>query len=234
MGSVLKQLQADILGTLNGCDYLDDVLVIADDQADIAKIIQKALGTASSKDGTTGGVCIIIEEPEAAAPTTLANPYLTMIRQKVTVLENMLINRSPLGTGKTCYVLAEVVHELLFAQQFAPVTQGQLLPGTPAIRPMGVIDHNQPAIVGVECNFEAHAPLPQPAKCADPTIEVSGGEVTITSTTAGAAIFYSLDGSTPSVAYTDPFTAPASGTLIRAFATYTGFATSNTVAETIS
>lgn len=228
MKSVLKQIQADILGTLQSCDFFEDITIQAEDKADITNIITTALAPVASKGGK-GGICVIIEEPEADAPTTLSSPYLTLVKIKVTILENIAFNRTTYGTNKPCYLVAESIQQLLFQQEFDGVTQGYIWPGSPAIRSVGAIP-NQPMIMGVEVLLEAHAALPQVAKCATPTISNANELVTIESADNDVVLFYSIDGTFPSIEYTEPFETPIAGSLIRAVATHTGWATSNTKA----
>ena len=226
MSSILKQFQADITGLLNTCDYFNDVTIVTEDKADISTIIQKALSPIAVKGGKAG-IVVIVEEPEASAPTQAKAPYFTLIKCKLTILENILVNRTaPYGTQKKGYEVGEAIHEVLFEVCPSGELTNPVWPGQPAIRSIGAIPE-MPNIMGVECNIEWHAALPQVGKVADPTIANATGSITIATSTGGAALFYSLDGSFPSLAYTAPFATPDAGTLIRAVGTLTGYATSN-------
>ena len=232
MGSILKQFQADITGLLNTCDYFNDVTIVTEDKADISTIIQKALSPIAVKGGKAGLV-IVVEDPEADAPTNIPGPYLTKIRQKLTIMENMLVNRtSPYGTMKKAFEVAEIIQEVLYGVTLDGNLDNPVWPGQPAIRSIGAIP-DMPSIVAVEVMLEWHAGLPIAAKVADPTIANATGSITIATSTGGAALFYSLDGSFPSTIYSAPFTTPASGTVIRAVGTKTQCATSNILTVTI-
>lgn len=233
MSSKLKLLQADILGVLSLSDYFADITIVAEDKADLTAIINRALAPMAVKGGK-GGVCVVVEEPEAEAPTTIPGPYITSARLKVVVLENVANNRGTHGTGKTCYAIAEQIQSLLFDQEFAGTTEGKLWPGAPAIQSLGPVPDN-PQLVVVQCAFEAHVSLPVLSKVAEPTIGmISGDHIQLVCSTSGAAIKYSIDGSFPSMVYTAPFTAPVAGTTVRAVAAKTGSATSNVVAAMVS
>jgi hypothetical protein len=230
MRSVIKALQADVLGTLLACDWFEDVTVIAEDIGDFATVINQALGSTLVKANKTG-VVVIVNEPEAQAPTTLPAPYFTLIRQKITILENRIINRSAIGTNKSAYLIAETIQQLLFESSFAGTTGGPCWPGTPAIEPLGIINDRQ-ELTGVAVNIEAHAPLQQPNKCVAPTI--TQGATTITLASSGNSILYSVDDSFPSTAYSVPFANPAAGVTVRAIAKRSTYAASNISAHVVT
>lgn len=229
--SILKQFQADIVGLLSTCDYFSDITVTAEDKADIQNIIQSALAPMAVKGGKSG-ICVIVEEPEAEAPTTNPAPYFTSIKQKLTILENIATNRTALyGTLKPVYQVAESILCLLWQVQLGGTTQGPIWPGAPAIRPIGAIP-DQPSIVGVEVLLEGHAALPQVDRVADPVINTVTSNVVITCATTSAALYYSTDTSFPSLAYST-FVKPAAGTVIRSIGAKSGAATSNIVSVTV-
>ena len=71
--------------------------------------------------------------------------------------------------------------------------------------------------------------------CADPVVAVSSSKMAITSTTSGAVIKYSVDGSNPKAegkgtTYSAAVNLPASGTVVKAYAEKDGLATSGVVA----
>ncbi len=226
MSSLLKQLQLDAAGLLNTCDYFEDITVVAEDKADLSTVIQQSLSAIAAKNGKSGLV-VIIEEPTAEAPTQLSGPYLTLVKLKVLIMENLMVNRTdPYGTQKIGYEVAEAICEVLFQAQLDGTGTNPLWPGQPAIRSLGALP-DLTEIMGVEVNLEAHIALPSVAKVATPTITNTTGSITLASTTGGAALLYSLDGSFPSLVYTAPFATPDAGTRIRAIGTKTGQATSD-------
>lgn len=226
MRSILKAVQADVLGTLNACDYFDDITIVAEDNADLATIIVKALSPVAFKGGKTGLV-VIVNEPEAQAVTTVPAPYFDTVRQKITVLENAVVNRTgALGTGKSGYLVAETILQLLWLADFAGTTNGPSWPGNPAIRPLGAIA-DSPEMSGVQVMVEMHAGMVTYAKCATPVITQGGSTTSITSATSGATILYSLDGAFPSQTYSVAFANPAVGVMVRACAKKTLTATSH-------
>lgn len=233
MRSICKQVQADVVGAILACDFFDDITVTPEDRGDLENTIQSALAPIAVKGGKTG-IVVIAEEPEADAPTALQSPYLTLIRQKMTILENRIVNRtSSLGTNKSAYLVGETILEILFQSDFAGTTQGPVWPGNPAIRSIGVIPE-RPELVGVEVMLELHASLPQVSKVATPTISQGVSNITLACVTGSAVILYSIDDSFPSLTYSAPFANPAVGVNVRAIAKLSGSAASSIASYTVT
>lgn len=226
MRSICKAIQADVKGALEACDYFEDITVVAEDKGDLTQVITAALGGTAFKANKTG-VIVVVNEPIANSTTEIRAPNLEEVRQKITVIENREINRDgSTGTGKSAYLIGESILQLLFEIEFNGTTRGKSWPGTPSISPLGIINENQ-SLTGVEVMMIFHAQLLLPNKVATPTIANSGTLITLTCSTSGAAIKYSINGDYPTTPYTVPFATPATGNMVRAVGTLTTYAASN-------
>jgi hypothetical protein len=124
------------------------------------------------------------------------------------------------GTQKSAEDIAVEILRLL--HQWKP-NQSQILTASQnAIVPV----ESAPGVVAYDCRLDQMTGLVPLAKAAAPIIDATApAAVVLTSTTAGAAITYSLDGDYPSVPYAAPF--DGSGQFIRAVASAAGLAASN-------
>jgi hypothetical protein len=220
MNDLLEVLQADITAILLATPALSYAVILSDDDGDIEAKVARALGPLKGGPTSKQGLVIVTLLPEVTtAEENLPGPPL-LVRCEIRVLENVLANRSSIGTGQRSSQAALAIlgalhhHSLgshaLYAEK-NPIEPVEVKPG-----------HVSHAIT----LFARSNGLQGPGKCAAVDVAMSEGGVTtlttLTTLTAGAAIYYTTDGSYPSATsgtlYTAPFAAPAVGTSIRAAA----------------
>jgi hypothetical protein len=233
----IQQLQLDIFGRLSAADYFSNVaiyLIRPRSKAEALMIqtqIDNSLAGLEQKNGAAGVACLVempyidVEKPEVAGP-------YTAIVATVRIIENPLINMASGGTGKSAEdVGSEVLSEL---HHWGPWGSGHiqraLYAETRALDP----DENliKEGKVAYAATLRTRRSIQPEARAAMPTIIVGSG-VTITTTTPGASIYYTIDGSFPwsgnpaATLYFAPFVVPPSRTQIRAVAYATGLQASN-------
>lgn len=219
--------QEDFFHRLRADEALADVEILLQRKGVTESDIQTALNVLNSRGGLSGAVAIVLM-PELAndAAQTPAARYI--VKATVQVIEQPLVNLGPSGTGLSAERIAERVRQLLhfFAtgrggtytfESMAPlpVADGQISYGV-SFRRMG----------GDDVVTKADTPILSARSGAAPQT------ITITTTTAGATIYFTLDGSYPCSAnaaaliYSSPVTI-STPTTLRAAAEASGMQPSN-------
>ncbi len=231
MSSVLTQLQQQCADRIQSDPAFADVCVLTEHIADIESEIQRALGPLNEQGGKTGLVAILLTPTASVNFENVFGPFFDEIKIAVRVIENVPINQDPdSGTNLPAAEAAETICGLL--HHFQPDSaNGPVVAQRPAIT-LG----NDPNYLSYDCLFQTSGGLttvlPQ---AATPVITDTGGSVSITCATAGAAVFYTLDGSNASprngTLYTTPFV-PATGLTLNARAWLAGYLASETAVTT--
>lgn len=206
----LTVLRDSLAARLNADEWFVDINVLTERKADIIAAIEKSIGPMKAKGGKSG-TCIIVMSPVASdesaeIPGAILNPQLTF-----RILENPLINNSGTGTGKESLSTAKRVVMLMKHFRMDGVCT-ELIPEKPTIVPVA----DPVAPVAYEVRFKARddddETLPKVARVAiSPTSGAVPKTVTLTCATAGAAIYFTKDGSFPwsgnaqATLYTAPF-----------------------------
>lgn len=172
------------------------------------------------------GLCIAVLMPEVELPQTgLPGPALIEVVMTVRVTENPLINMDDANGTK---ITAEdgAVKVLQALHHWSPNGSQSFVGDKKPLRPL---EGEGKVIYDVVTRMML--PLAIPEKCANPVITISGNNVEIACATSGAAIYYTTNGTLPTptsgTLYSDNFE-PGDVTLIRAVATKSGLATSDT------
>lgn len=234
---ILLKIKADNAGRLLAAVYLADIAIITVDQGMTEAEIQKKLQTVAGRSGKVG-VCILVQRP-IAVPESDNTAGRSQIIQAFTVIEHPTINASSQGTGKRAEEVAAEVYDLF--QNAASSIPGQVWSGYAggAIVP----DEGFQGLNAWEVRMQMFAGLRRVERAGTPLIDPDEGAapqlVTITGATAGASIYYTLDGSYPSSAnaaatlYAGPINVAAAATL-RASAEAAGYQQSNVSEATFS
>jgi hypothetical protein len=229
----LDRAQADIYGRLLAAEAFSDVIVLSQAKGVVESDVETALTVFASQAGKLPGACVIVLMPDVDAIDSDSPGPLLEVAYTIRVLENPLVNREAGGTQKTAERLGlEVLRTL---HHWSPRRPQCLYAEKDAMTPTEVPD----GTVGYDIILHARNGLDQVAKAAKPVIAGTPADVTITTLTAGATIYYTLDGSFPyagnaeSTEYTIPF-AVTSGTTVRAAAYKPGLQGSDGAAQTIT
>lgn len=230
-----RDLQDDVKGRLENHDFFSDVPVLLQRAGNIDNEVERALNCLNEKTGKMGA-CLIVLMPETEAPEeNLPGPPIEIVIS-VQVYELTLVNEDTAngGTGKDAESLANVVLNLLHL--YAPYHLGNVLVADrKPIRPVKI-----EGAVSYLVMLRLRTGLENPQKVATPTLTEEDGLYTLTCATAGATIYYTIDGSHPgpvneeAIEYTAPFAEPATGTLVRWVAYKSGFVPSDSGAAEVN
>jgi hypothetical protein len=227
----LRQDQEDIAARLAGDGYFADISVFEQRRGVTENDIERALSTITEKASKSGAAVIVLKprlqpsEPDAPGPE-----YRILI--EVQVITQPLVNDGDAGTQKETEAIAERVRLLLHrfgttngTFSFAGMEAADVEEGKDAF----IVGFTRLARYG--CATQCGLPLLAPD-------EGSGtAEVTITSGTDGASIYYTLDGTYPRAGngtlYAAPF-APGAGVTLRAVAYKDGLLPSNVTGVTFT
>lgn len=231
--SPLEKLQRYVAARADAAPELQYIKVAVIRDLTIPTMIQQGISTFAKKNDKSGAVLSVFQ-PLLMVPHPNASGPITVGRITLRAQENPKFN----NTGMTAEEIA--IFALSFFQGWSPAFLGALRPSKDAVKPS--LDYDP--LVTYDATLEFDLGLEQTAKAAAPTIGL-GANVTLASSLAGAAIYYTLDGTLPAPAngdvaangtlYTVPFASPASGTLITAVAYKSGTHWgSNVTEETIS
>ncbi len=237
----LTSAQLDLAGRLRGSDLLADVGIYdlrprsAEEAAMIETAINNSLGAMVGPKGRSG-LAVMLPIPAFDADRPDVPGVVGDIIITVQILEKIMVNEGPEGTGISCEACAWTVMRLGHHLMLRP---SQLLYAA-RMRPLDV-DGQQDwdADVAWEVEFRLRGGV-DPLPCSDiPLIVEEDGIITITTATAGAQILVTTDGSWPwpgnpeASVYDTPFPAPASGTSVRAITTKPGLADSGAAEITL-
>jgi hypothetical protein len=182
--------------------------------------IDGALNAITAKNGKAGLAATVLMPLLDTKEQELPGPYLHL-ECTVRVQENVMVNMGQNGTLVACEDFAIAVAQALHLWTPGGIS-GIVRCSKKTITPNGSF------LPKVTYDVEVESELTNPAmgNTAPPVINVTAGQVTLTSPAPDAAVYYTLDGSTPFPStgeivtaarlYNGPFAQPAEGTLLRA------------------
>ncbi len=222
--SILEQTELAIAGRLAADSYFAQIPIVvmrpraSGTFAEIQSRIDAALnGTLAQAGGVGAAVTVLMPIGDCEKPN-LPGPQLTFV-YTVRVQELVQLNMSPAGTRKSAEEIAlyalGLLHQCSLNGRQVLTAEAHTLTPSLDFAPRLTYD----------LRLRQLGALPQPVRCAAPVIALSGDTATLTCATAGAAIYYTTDGSYPSPAngtlYSAPVTA-ASGLTMLAAASHSG------------
>lgn len=226
----IAKLQQDIGAKLNAEAFFATINV----QLERKELYSSELAMAAIWQTPTGGkqgVGVVVAMPDLNIEDAEAPGPELVCTQTLTVLEEPNVNQNP-GTGTLIFAedigiyLIRLLHQFGLSQDITLYGRGRVM--TP--------NRQHEGIRGVDVEFEYRFTPDELTKCATVPISFAEGQCTLTCATAGASIYYTVDGSFPgpgaqtAVVYQGPFAA-ASGTQIRAAAYAPGLAGSDVWSE---
>jgi hypothetical protein len=216
--SILSSIQQQCADRLQADPLFANVPVLTERIRDIESEIARALGPLNDQNGRTGLVAIILTPTANVNFENVFGPFFDDIKIVVRVIENVPVNQDAnTGTNVAAADAAEKVCSLL--HHFQPDNAN----GPVTAQKPSVALGNDPNYLSYDCRFKTSGGLTSVApQAATPVITQNSGVYSIACATAGAAIFYALDGSNPmprnGALYTASFTcAPGLTLKARAF-----------------
>jgi len=195
----LERFQEDLQARLESDTWFDDIPVLLQRRGLTDADINEKIGVFNTKAGKHGLVAIVLMPAlEVIDGENRPGPQVEA-RAAIQILENRLINQeSQTGTGKSAESTALHVLRLLHHFQPGAVDGRFYVANGRALEPM---DPGLKNVVGYHVWIRSSSGLLSPERVARPAIAPAGGalpvSVSITTGTAGAAIYYTTDGSFP-------------------------------------
>lgn len=194
----LEQLQSDVEHCLLSMHLLRHVTITAvrprssGEVLNIQTKINNTLAGLSVRNGKRG-LGVIVGMPEMRD----VNPNMRTVKGELVLvmnlIENPLINEGADGTGLTAEALAWLLATTLPQTNLAP--GGQIIADKDLIAPQPESVMEKRIEYRVTLRMLTHAAPVE--KVATPAVQHASGTLTLSCTTSGAAIYYTLDGSYP-------------------------------------
>lgn len=225
--SILSSIQQQCADRIQSDPLFAYVPVLTERIKDIQSEINQALGPLNDQNGKTGLVAIVLTPTADVNHENVFGPFFDEIRIVVRVVENVTVNQDPItGTNVPAADAAEKICALLHHYQ-PDAANGPITVRRPSIA-LG----KDPTNLSYDCLFKTSGGLTTiPPQAATPTVTNNSGLLTLACATAGAAVFYTIDGSNPSprngTLYTAPFT-PGTGLTVKTRAWLAGYLASET------
>lgn len=214
---LLDILQADIVSVLKNTPTIPHAYIFTGSEKDFRTRIEKELGTRTANtDGKRGLGIQVLPIAVTAGETNLPGPPLKL-RCQILAIENMTLNRNAdRGTGMTTSQAALNILGALHLHNFGIASlYAEANPITPEKAEPGFEAH----VITLFCRSDGYG---GPGKVAIPWPTEADDIITLTTATAGAAIYYTTDGSYPTpdngTLYAAPITGAIVGTTYRAAA----------------
>lgn len=205
MSDPIAQLQADVFAKLGAEAFFAPFPMLLETNGLTQSEYEKSTQIVKVKSGKMGAALVVML-PEAKNDTFGSAVIEDRASVIVRVLEMPKINRGAQGIG---VAWSEISREV-------KITLNTFILGGTMLSYKGTTPYNDgDGTIGENVVFEIVLPLPRPVKCAQPRISGTLSAVSITTSTPGATIRVTIDGSFPSQGntaafdYTAPFTAIA-------------------------
>lgn len=239
---IIERLPLEHAARLEADEYFCDVAVVVADIGNVKREIQTKQASQTTKSKKRGVAVIVLPVVADDDFPNLSFGPMTL-RPAFQVVENVELNNDANGTKKPARQVARRVHDVIKGGGLVGLVTS-LKAGKPAIFPVPAHESLGSNIVLYQVNFECLeagtqnqqlVAMPQFAGIAGPPQQFS-----ITCTTLGAVIYYTLDDSYPrkdnpnAHVYTNPINIPPAGLTVRACAYARGSIASWVARETIT
>lgn len=229
---ILETVQADVIAILQAGLTISAANIIAEQNGDLESEVERILGITKSGTGGKRGLAVIVMMPEvASAEPNLPGPVF-VVKQQIQVIEHPRINRGTAGTGLRSSHAALLAMQILHHHTLGGhALYAEDKPVEPLPVKDGLISHV------LTLSMQANG-LTGPGKVAPVSVTEADDIITLACATAGAAIYYTTDGSYPTpttgTLYTAPITDAVVGDTWRVAAYKTGLNPSDCLEFTIT
>jgi hypothetical protein len=235
--SILELDQDDIVSRLTIDPYFQAGVPVLEQRRGITESdVQVAIGTVNQQSGLVGTVVIVLMPRLAGQDPNAPGPRYT-VRYPIQIIDWPVVRRQSQagggGSGVSAEEIADRVREIIHLLNFG---RGQTV-YFDRMEPVTVPD----GMVSYILTFKRLGTDAPPTGCAAVGISPSAGThpvtVTLTCATAGAAIYYTIDGSYPgsinptATLYTTPFSVSTAATTVRAAAELSGYQQSQVISQ---
>lgn len=186
-----NQLQKDLYGRIFSSSYFSDIAGVLNDEGVIATDIENTLKVFKSVSGKSGAGIVVDELVRDVPNPDPMGPQFRMILP-VGIYVFPVTNFGSSGTGKRIEDITDVLCNLVHGWKPHPRV-GQIHAAATAVTP--ILDSK--GLKVREVQFSTFFGLAKPTRVATPTISGNGSACSIFCNTAGAVIYYTLDGSAP-------------------------------------
>lgn len=224
----IEQHQEDFLARLQADSVLGLVPCYAQHKGVTADEIEQAFASSIAMGGKAGACAIVLMPELRPEDSSAVGPRYTE-SLTIQVMEEPDTNRSPSGFGLSAESLAGRVRQLFHRWQTDEAAW--------TFSGMARLDTEE-GKVSYGVTFSRFGCDAEPPRTSMPTSALVDGSVVLSTATAGAAIWYTTDGSYPtpdgatSTLYTAPF--PAASCTLRAAAYHAGLMTGDVLTAVIS
>lgn len=228
--SPMEVLQREVFQRLDADAYFADIpltimLPRSGETALLTGRYKQALAGQLVKAGKYG-VAVFIELPDALVKDETPGPRFDAEVQ-LTIIERPEVNHLTTGTGKSGNEVAVRIAQHLSLQGVMGLNDDLAMGTFTGVKIVNPLETESPQITGVVASIDVQ---PRPlSRCGRVALSDTALSVTLTTSTSGAAIYYTTDGSFPyngnGSLYAAPF-AVDSGTTVRAVAHKTGLSAS--------
>lgn len=196
--SPLERLQLDVTHYLLSHGQLQYVTIThvrprtAGEAAGIETKLARMLAGLEPRNGKMG-VAVLVGMPVVEGVNAEVRALRGDMVLPIEIMENILINGGAEGTGASCETHALTVAALLQQQVFHPFNPLISEPRLMVPAPEALLDKT------IKYRITMRVPLvcDRVDKVVEPTVQQSGGSITLACATSGAALYYTLDGSFP-------------------------------------
>ena len=230
--AILTRLQDDVYQMLLQVPSLATASVLTDDVGDLENAAARALQNLSP--GGKCGLAVVVMLPEIVSGDKNLPGPLMMGRVEIQIVEQVLLNRD--AARGTLVRSSTAALRVLAALHHAVLGDALLYAEADPVKPLPVKAGHVSHVVRLHCRLDGIA---IPPKCTDIGATISGSTLTLTCASAGAAIWYTEEGSypTPGNAGASLYAAPLTvgpGATIRAAAYLANYNPGNVLELSIS
>ena len=226
---IIDRLPWELAAALEGDNYFADIPVIVAEEGAVKQQMERKQAIITSKGGKRGvGVIVLPTLADDDKPNVRFGPMT--LYPTFQVIENLELNRDAHGTGKPARKIARRIRDVIKQYRIEGMI-ANLRPEGPCISPLDLSKELGDLVKSCLVRFTClECPHDDTAFVAMPLGSTAGGQVMITCATAGAAIWFTKDGSSPlplsvkgdstAKLYAGPFV--AEGQIVRARAFFPG------------
>jgi hypothetical protein len=227
VSSLFRDLRQEWIDFLDANPFFDGIALVPENKKDITNEITRALGPLNEKGGKIG-IAVVFMTVTARPTKDGGNGPVLDVLNVARVIENPVVNNTGTNYDEVAEKIAKLTHGFTALVGNSPfmLDDAGISLGNDTKFPSKDVFFTCTGNLGI-------AALTQAAK---PAGVVAAGHLTLTCATPGAAMFYTVNGSTPnpqtSTLYTAPFAVNA-GQTIKARAWLAGFLTSDLLKLTV-